>query len=150
MGIEVVKDEADKRPYEPFKVLNRKEGYEYRLLNKNAHNLERRAHEGYEIVQGSDPEKLMGLNANNPMKQGSDLDTTRQFHDVILARIPKELADKRRRFVKDLTSRRTAAASAEFFKEAGDKGFEGGGGTGWSGSMDEAEFNAKMSKGGKK
>lgn len=146
MGIEVTKDEADKAQYEPFRVLNRKDGYEYRLLNKNSHNIERRLHEGFEIVQGKDPEKIMGLNGNNPFKQGTDTDTTRQYHDVVLARIPKNLAERRRKAVRELTERRSGAVTSEF-KNAVSTSFEGSGGTGWSGSMNETQFNDSLGKG---
>lgn len=149
-SVEVVRDEADRTPYEPFRVLNRKEGFEYRLLNKHAHNIERRLHEGYEIVQGDDPERLMGLNGNNPMKQGSDLDTTRQYHDVVLARIPVELAQKRRQEVQRLTMRRTKAVARDFKEAVGDDTIEKPGSGGWSGSMTESEFDATAGKGGKR
>jgi hypothetical protein len=142
MGIEFIKDEADKKPYDPFEVRNKQAGYGYRLLNKNSRNLERKLHEGYEIVQGNDPEQLGNLTEGTPLKKGADLDTTRRFSDVILARIPEEKLVAKRKENRARIDRTTKMVTGEFQQKVGNAAFAGEGGGGWSGSMTEAEFDA--------
>lgn len=146
MGVSVEMDEADKKRLDPFHVSNKKDGFTYRLLNKNQRNLDRRIAEGYEIVQGNDPERLTNVGVSTPMKKGSDLDTTRQLNDTVLARLPKELHEKKKKRVREATERQTAMARSQFRQEAGSSSFEGEGGGGWSGSMSESQFEAANSK----
>jgi len=150
MGIEFVKDEADKKPYEPFEVKNKKPGYGYRLINKNARNVERKLHEGYEIVQGNDQEQLGNLGAATALKKGSDLDTTRAFSDVILTRIPEKKLEEKRKANRERIGRLSASVGADFKNEVGSTSFEGSGGGGWGGSMSESEFEAIENKGKRK
>jgi len=148
MGIEFVKDEADKKPFDPFEVKNKKPGYGYRLINKNSRNVERKLHEGFEIVQGDDPEQLANLSESTPLKKGSDVDSTRRFSDVILARIPEEKLEQKRKENRERINRMSASVQGDFKRDVGDKAFEGGGGGRWS-DMTESEFNAMENKGKK-
>lgn len=146
MGVEVMKDEADKKrqdpsgKYDPFEVKNKKPGYRYRLLNKNDRNIERKTAEGFEIVQGNDPEQLANLGASTVLKKGEDLDTTRRFNDVVLARIPEEKYQEKVRENRKRIDRMTASTRGNFKEEVGSSAFEGSGGGGWAGSMSESEF----------
>lgn len=147
MGVSVSLDEADKKKLDPFYVEGKKDGYRYRLLNKNSKNLDRRLSEGYEIVQGNDQEQLANVGVSTRMKKGADLDTTRQVSDTVLARIPEELYQRKVKANKTAIDRMSASTRSQFKQETGDAAFEGGGGGGWSGSMSESQFDAANSGG---
>lgn len=146
MGIEFVRDEADKKLYDPFEVKNKQPGRHYRLLNKNSRNLDRKLDEGYTIVGDNDPEKLANLSESNKMKKGTDLDTTQRFGDTVLAWIPEEKIVEKRKQNRKAIERLSATSKQALEKDAGSTAFEGGGGGGWGGSMSESEFNEIESK----
>lgn len=157
MGVSVTVDEADKKKldpsqkYDPYNVHNKQPGFKYRMLNKNERNLERKKSDGYVLVQGDDPEKL-GLNESTALKKGADVDTTRRFSDLVLARIPEEKIAEKEKQNRDLINHRTRSVRGQFESEVGERAYEerggGGGNTQYSGSMDEAQF-AAMQKGKK-
>lgn len=93
-----------------FHVDKKKQGYEYRFLNKNSANINRKMMvEGYEIVQGSDPE-VAGV------KQP---DGTRAVGDTVLGRRPIEVGDKRRERRRALQEK-IEGSSTQTFHEAGE------------------------------
>lgn len=151
MGVSVTQDEADKkrldpaRKFDPYEVHNKQPGKRYKMLNKSERNLERRKAEGYEIVQGDDPEKL-GLNESTALKKGADVDTTRRFSDLVLGRISEELVEQKAKKNRELVEHRTRSVRNQFQGEVGDRAFEergsGGGNTKYAGSMSEGEFDA--------
>lgn len=155
MGVSVTMDEADKkkldpsRKYDPYQVHNKKPGFRYRMLNKNDRNIERRQHEGFELVQGDDPERL-GLNESTPLKKGADTDSTRRFSDLILARIPEERIVEKENANRALIEHRTRSVRNEFIDGVGDRVIEeAGGNTRYAGSMDEQEYNEQEAKANK-
>lgn len=153
MDVSIEKDEFD-RPgnrFNPMEVLNKQPGYRYRMLNKNPHNLARKAMLGYEVVTGDTPEKLK-FSEHTPLKQGASLDTTRQYHDLVLGRIKEEDFQRNVYQPWQLQQRRqSGAVEREYMRKAVSPsgrsvGFEGEGGGGYTGSMTEAQFNAQQSK----
>ena len=127
MGIEFVKDEADKKmaggEYEPLKVDNKDPNYHYRWLRKERLNMDRKTRFlGYEVVQGS-PEKGVSKD-NTPLKTGASVDTTVEVGDLVLARIPKELHEEYRKRNKAKIDALATGVTAGFKAAVGGRGFE--------------------------
>ncbi|GEM_PF-6535919 len=99
MGIEFVKDEADKRMaagiYDPLHVEGKDPRFHYRWIRKERLNMARkRDFLGYEIV-GDGPESGV-CKDNTPMKAGESVVGAVEVGDLVLARIPKELHEQYR------------------------------------------------------
>ena len=149
MGVELTLDELDQEQFKPFEVKNPKPGYKYRFLNVNERNLAAKKSQGYEIVGDKDEEQLI-ITESTPIKRGAQLDTTRRFSDVVLARIP---IDKHARIVRRnelLQERRSMRAVFEQFKAESPTAYKEEGKGSYSGQMTESQFNESHSSGGKK
>jgi len=99
MGIEFVKDEADKKMaagiYDPLHVENKDQRFHYRWLRKERLNLARkRDFLKYEIVEGGSETGV--CKDNTPMKAGESVVGQVEVGDLVLARIPKELHEEYR------------------------------------------------------
>jgi len=144
MSIELLKDELDQDQFKPFEVKNPKPGFRYRFLNVNERNLAAKKAVGYEIVSSESEEQLV-ITESTPLKKGAQLDTTRRFSDVVLARIPEDKFQKIVRRNEALKERRSmAAVEAQFRGEAAGAYKEESKGS-YSGSMTESEFNESTS-----
>jgi len=144
MSIELLTDELDQDQFKPFEVKNPKPGFRYRFLNVNERNLAAKKAVGYEIV-GSEAEEQLVITESTPLKKGAQLDTTRRFSDVVLARIPEDKFQKIVRRNEALKERRSiSAVEAQFRGEASGAYKEEGKGS-YSGSMTESEFNESTS-----
>jgi hypothetical protein len=145
MGVELTLDELDQEQFKPFEVKNPKPGYKYRFLNINERNLAVKKSQGYEIVGDKDEEQLV-ITETTPIKRGAQLDTTRRFSDVVLARIPLE---RHARIVKRnelLQERRSMRAVFDQFKgEVQGRAFQEEGKGSYSGQMTESQFNESTS-----
>jgi hypothetical protein len=144
MSIELTLDELDQEQFKPFEVKNPKPGYKYRFLNINERNLAVKRSQGYEIVGDKDEEQLV-ITETTPIKRGAQLDTTRRFSDVVLARIPLE---KHARIVKRnelLQERRSMKAIYEQFRGEAPGAYKEEGKGSYSGQMTESEFNESHS-----
>jgi hypothetical protein len=140
MSVELTLDELDQEQFKPFEVKNPKPGYKYRFLNINERNLAVKRSQGYEIVGDKDEEQLV-ITETTPIKRGAQLDTTRRFSDVVLARIPLE---KHARIVKRnelLQERRSMKAVYEQFRSEASGAYKEEGKGSYSGQMNESEFN---------
>lgn len=104
------------KPASVTEVINKEDGYRYRWANKNADNLAKKAAEGWETVSG-----ITGDNANplssGRINDGKNLSSTQEKHDVILQRIPEDLALERDDYYQSETQRRTAGLTAHVKKE---------------------------------
>jgi hypothetical protein len=116
MGIQVTKDEADKRVQDPLEVRGKQPGFHYRWLRKSDLNIARKKHAGYEIVQGDHPEAAT-LDTSTRMKKGVDVDSTVQVGDLVLARIPIEKHEEYRKRNQDKIEHRTRGV-ARAYREA--------------------------------
>lgn len=109
--------EACEHKFDPLEVKNKQDGYRYRFANKK-HTLERRLAEGWEVVNPTtgNKEKL----SDNPRVAKVDSgDGTRQVRDVILMRMPEDLARKRYDDPnREKIRRRTEGATAEYNRAA--------------------------------
>lgn len=124
MSVTVDKDELEQEQWDPFVVMNQKPGFKYRFLNKNSRNLAQKLRQGYEIVKDSDPEQMV-MTDSTPLKAGEQLDTTKRFNDVVLARISDEKFEKIKARNKYQIQRREASVASQFRAAVGDLAFDG-------------------------
>lgn len=144
MSIEMTLDELDQEQFKPFEVKNPKPGFKYRFLNVNERNLAVKRSQGYEIVGDKDEEQLV-ITETTPIKRGAQLDTTRRFSDVVLARIPLE---KHARIVKRnelLKERRSMKAIYDQLRSESPGAFKEEGKGSYASQMTESQFNESHS-----
>jgi hypothetical protein len=127
MGIEFVKDEADKKMaggvYDPLHVKNKDPNYHYRWLRKEKLNLSRKKDFlKYEIVQAGPEEGV--CSDNTPLKAGEAVAGPVEVGDLVLAKIPKELHEEYRRRNKAKIDAMATGVSATFKAQVGDRGYE--------------------------
>jgi hypothetical protein len=127
MGIEFVRDEADKKmaagEYDPLTVKNKDPNYHYRWLRKEKLNMTRKVDFlKYEIVQGGPEEGVCA--DNTPMKAGERIVGQVEVGDLVLARIPKDLHLEYRRRNKAKIDALATGVSAGFKAAVGDRAFE--------------------------
>ena len=145
MGVELTLDELDQEQFKPFEVKNPKPGFKYRFLNVNERNLAQKRSQGYEIVGDKDEEQLV-ITETTPLKRGAQLDTTRRFSDVVLARIPLE---KHERIVKRndlLKERRSMRAIYDQLRGEAPGAYKEEGKGSYSSQMTESQFNESHSE----
>ena len=123
MGVEFVKDEADKKMaagiYDPLHVSNKDPNYHYRWIRKERLNMARkRDFLKYEIVQGGAEEGV--CKDNTPMKAGESVVGQVEVGDLVLARIPKELHEEYRRRNKAKIDALATGVTASFKAAVGD------------------------------
>lgn len=144
MSIELTLDELDQEQFKPFEVKNPKPGFKYRFLNINERNLAQKKAEGYEIVGSTDDEQLV-ITETTPIKRGAQLDTTRRFSDVVLARIPLEKHARIVRRNELLQERRSMRAVFEQFRSEASGAYKEEGKGSYSGQMTESQFDESHS-----
>jgi len=106
MGIEVTKDEADKRRLDPLEVRNKQPGYHYRWLRRSDLNIAQKKYKGYELVDNGGPERA-SLDDGTRMKKGSDVDSTITVGDLVLGRIPEDVHKRLREENREKIQHRT-------------------------------------------
>jgi len=144
MSIELMVDELDQDQFKPFEVKNPKPGYRYRFLNINERNIAAKKTIGYEIVGSTDDEQLI-ITESTPIKRGAQLDTTRRFSDVVLARIPEDRFQRIVRRNNLLQERRTMKAVFDQLRGEAPGAYKEEAKGSYSGQMTESEFNSMNS-----
>ncbi len=114
---EIREQRAASLPWKPAKTLDIPELYKdkrfvYRWVNmKKDGNVQRKVSEGWEI------DKVLSkklLHIAKPLEYGSDLDDTIQINGMIVMRMPKEIAEKRKEYYNKVTNSKAAAIISEF------------------------------------
>jgi hypothetical protein len=117
MGVEMVRDEADKKIaagiWDPLQVKNKDPNYHYRWIRKEKLNMERKlGFLKYEIVDCGKEVKPEGPNKLLP--GGHNVDGTVEVGDLVLARIPKEIHEVYRERNREKIKAVTTGVSASF------------------------------------
>jgi hypothetical protein len=117
MGIEFVRDEADKKissgQWDPLQVKNKDPKYHYRWIRKEKLNMERKVgFLKYEIVDGSKEARPEGPNKLLP--GGHNVDGTVEVGDLVLARIPQEVHEVYRQRNREKIKAVSTGVSASF------------------------------------
>lgn len=94
MGIEFVRDEADKQ-FDALALKNAKPDKRYRFVRKKDIQMARAKFNGYEVVDRSVDNVESVLDDGTRMKKGSDLTTSVEVGDMILMSQPREKFEER-------------------------------------------------------
>lgn len=104
-------------------VTNKEPGYRYRWSRKDPDNLYKKDAEGWETISGLTSDKTAPVEGNR-INEGKALSSIHEKHDVILQRIPEEVAQKRDEYYNNESARRVAGLTAHIKKEMGKEGAE--------------------------
>lgn len=92
------------KPWAPshlLKVSGKVPGYRYRMCSMDAMNLQKKLDEGWEIVKKGIDGKHESI-SNGTLMDGSQLDNTIRKRNLILMRMPEELAKSREEYYSQL------------------------------------------------
>lgn len=126
MSKETSKDNIKKgkpvwKPASVTDVVKKEDGYRYRWVEKSPDNLYKKEAEGWEKVSGLTSDRAKSVD-DGRVHSGKNLTSTHEKHDVMLYRMPEELAEARDDFVNEKTRRRTLGLTAGLKKEMREKG----------------------------
>lgn len=109
------------KPASVTEVMDKEDGYRYRWSNKAGDNLAKKKAEGWETVQAGEGDSARPISPNR-IDGGAQMTSVYEKHDLILQRIPEELALERDNFYNNETERRTSGLTAHVKKEIGKEG----------------------------
>lgn len=109
------------KPASVTDVVNKEDGYRYRWVEKNPDNLYKKEAEGWSKVDGLTSDKSKPTD-DGRVHTGKQLTSIHEKHDVILYRMPEELAESRDDYVNEKTRKRTLGLTAHLKKEVREKG----------------------------
>ena len=104
------------KPASVTDVTNKEPGYRYRWSNKLPDNLAKKAQEGWETVSGITVDGSQAVD-DGKMNSGKKLTSIYEKHDVILQRIPEEVAQERDAYFGEKTKKQTLGLTAHFKNE---------------------------------
>lgn len=110
------------KPASVTDVTDKDPGYRYRWSNKKADNLAKKDAEGWETVSKGTSADNASLVDDGKMNSGKKLTSIYEKHDVVLQRIPEEIAQERDAYMNEKTRRRTVGLTAHFKREAKSEG----------------------------
>jgi hypothetical protein len=102
-------------------VVDKVKGYRYRWIEKTPANKAKKQAEGWEIVSGLSSDQVSPAEPERVLS-GKNLTSTYEKHDVVLARMPEEMAQERDAYFNAESARRVQGLSAHLKKDMQDKG----------------------------
>lgn len=108
------------RPASVTDVVGKEPGYRYRWCNKDPDNLAKKEAEGW-ISVGLDSDKTSPVDSNR-INEGKPITSVIEKRDVILQRIPEELAQERDAYFNKESERRIQGLTAHIKKDLGKEG----------------------------
>lgn len=109
-------------PASVTEVVNKEDGYRYRWSNKSPDNLAKKQAEGWETISKLSSDK--SIPSPERINDGKPLTSIYEKHDVILQRIPEELAVERDEYFNKESERRTSGLTSHIKREIGKEGAE--------------------------
>ena len=95
----------------------KKPGFRYRACNtEKTGNIDKKIAEGWEI----DTELTQKMRRTPTLQDGQNLDTTMKIRELVIMRMPEELAKQRDKYYSDLSSRARNNIASKFKKDASD------------------------------
>ena len=119
--LELKKGKPSWKPASVTDVTNKEPGYRYRWANKLADNLAKKVAEGWETVSGITSDRAKAVD-DGKIDSGNRLTSGYEKHDVILQRIPEEIAQERDAYHNDKVRKQTLGLTSHFKNEIRDKG----------------------------
>lgn len=120
---ELKKGNSSWKPASVTDVAGKDPNYRYRWCHKDPDNLASKDAEGWETVTGLMSDQVEPVE-NNRMDEGKKMTSVYEKRDVILKRIPEEIAQQRDAYYNNESARRVAGLTAHIKKEAGKEGAE--------------------------
>lgn len=114
------KGTASWKPAAVTDIEGKEAGYRYRWANKDSDNLAKKHAEGWSMVDKTTDKATP--EAHNRLDDGASLSTVYEKKDVVLMRIPEELAQERDAYFNAETERRQAGLTAHLKQELGKDG----------------------------
>jgi len=115
------KGNASWKPASVTDTFNKQPGYRYRWVNKDPDNLAKKQAEGWEVINGLQADKVSATE-NDLISQGSSLTSVFEKKDVILQRIPEEIAAERDSYFNNESDRRISGLTAHVKKDLNKEG----------------------------
>ena len=112
----IKKGKTSWKPASVTDVTNKEDGYRYRWANKTPDNLAKKLQEGWETVSGITSDGSQAVD-DGKMSSGKKLTSIYEKHDVILQRIPEEVAQERDAYYADRTKKQTLGLTSHFKNE---------------------------------
>ncbi len=114
-SLSVKKGRPSWKPASVTDVTDKDPGFRYRWVNKNPDNLAKKQAEGWEIKGGITADKAQAV-SDHKMDSGNNLTSVYEKRDVVLARIPEEIALERDAYMEQKTQKRTLGLTAHLKK----------------------------------
>ena len=152
MGIEFVKDEADKRQFDALALKNADPNKHYRWARDRDMAIAKHNFNGYGIVDSSSDPVRSVCDESTRMKKSGDNDTTIKLGDMILMSTSKENYERRMKEEALKVKRQTAGVTAGY-KHAVEQlggakriGFEEHDDRHYAGEMTEKDYDEQIEK----
>lgn len=123
LGNTLKKGNSSWKPASVTDVVGKEPGYRYRWSSKDANNLQKKEAEGWETVNGLSADSVVPVDSNK-INDGKKLTSVYEKHDVVLQRIPEELALQRDAYYNNESERRVSGLTAHVKKDLGKEGAE--------------------------
>lgn len=114
------KGKATWKPANVLDIIDKEDGYNYRILEKSPRNLAKKQREGWEIVSATNSPNT--ANAGGNMESGKPLTSVLEGHDYVVGRMPEDMAQARQDYVNSETERRTLALTRQAKEDLGKTG----------------------------
>ena len=114
MGIEVIKDEADKRQFDGTALKDKDPNKHYRWARDRDMAIARHNYNGYGIVDSTTDKVRSVCDESTRMKKGSDADTAIRLGDMVLMSTSKENYERRVKEEADKVKRQTQGVTAGY------------------------------------
>ena len=117
----IKKGNSSWKPANITDVVNKDPGYRYRWVNKDPDNMAKKAAEGWETVSGLQGDKV-AAEGELRINDGRNVTSTHEKRDVILQRIPEELAQQRDAYYDAENDRRISGLTAHIKSKVAEEG----------------------------
>ncbi len=108
------------KPASVTDVTGKEPGYRYRWVNKDPDNLAKKVQEGWETINGLQSDGATPEDSR--INDGHKMTSVTEKRDVILQRIPEELALERDAYYNNESDRRISGLTAHIKKDLGKEG----------------------------
>lgn len=117
----IKKGNSSWKPSSVTDVVGKEPGYRYRWVNKDPDNMAKKEAEGWETVNGLQADQVAPTDSNR-VHEGNKMTSVIEKRDVILQRIPEELAQERDAYFNNESARRISGLTAHIKKDLGNTG----------------------------
>lgn len=107
------------KPANVVDVLNKEDGYRYRLVNKEERNLQKKKQEGWEILSGMNSGKTSIESGYGRINDGKPLTSVLEGSDYVVARLPEEIGKQRDEYYNQRSQMMTKSLYRDTRKEIG-------------------------------